>query len=464
MQWAGKLCTFQQSLADFPAGAVIEVDDSDSYLTLLALVPSQVSYPGASQASALVIGTLRPHHAADALERHGLVDAPDDSTDLRLLAATCDQDDQGALVCLRCWVSQLAVKALRRFHRKHATSYGLDLMEMAVLVLDDCGELHPYASPQVQQDGGTPPVRHEPFLLVEVLRTFRPGFCGLPHWTNIRIQACSPLKAYVKGHGLLLKSDWALLADSTGKRVRAAWVLNGRGVLRTEQAVALHMAYQPLYRQAKEAFHASTGRNTGWQPSLEFLQLLSQEDSAPVLAADLADVAQAIRSFLVGPRGAFQPFDESTENLVAGSRDPLEDLEAEQTSAADQRYLIDAALKRAMEAYLPAVLDASGTNPDLVRCLWQGFGEGLSNRPNAERCGCTPGTVSKKLTSELHAHRLALTAAQELQRHQAFSAIGQSVEATERCVTALKNHLLNPEREGEEAPMRFWIRTYLSRP
>ena len=109
-------------------------------------------------------------------------------------------------------------------------------------------------------------------------------------------------------------------------------------------------------------------------------------------------------------------------------------------------------------------VDASGTNPDLVRCLWQGFGEGLSNRPNAERCGCTPGTVSKKLTSELHAHRLALTAAQELQRHQAFSAIGQSVEATERCVTALKNHLLNPEREGEEAPMRFWIRTYLSRP
>lgn len=443
----------------------LDLDDSDSYDALKALLPAQAAHPDGFQSGGLVIGTLRPRHSAQAMARHGLEEAvPDDATDLRLLAACRDQGDQEALVCLRCRVSHPAVRALRGFHRRYATSYGLDLLEMAVLVLDDRGDLYPYASPQVQREAATPAARHEPFLLVEVLRTFKPGFCGLSHWTKLRIQACGELKAYLKEHGLLLKSDWSLLADSSGKRVREAWALYGRGSLQADQAVALVKAYQPLYRQAKEAFLAATGRSSGWRPSADFLQQLSREVSTPVLADDLSAVAQAVRSFLVGPRGAFQPFDEGSEHLVAGNHDSLEELEADQLPAAEQRRLIDAALKRAMDAYLPTVLASSGTNPALVHCLWQGYGEGLSNRPNAERCGCTPGTVSKKLTPELHAHRLALSAAQELQRHGAFAAIGQSLEATERCVTALKNHLLNPEREGEEAPMRFWIRTYLSRP
>lgn len=442
-----------------------DVDDSDSYYALKALVPAQAAHPDGFQSGGLAIGTLRPRHSAQAMARHGLEEAiPDDATDLHLLAACRDQDDQEALVCLRCRVSHPAVRALRGFHRRYATSYGLDLLEMAVLVLDDRGDLYPYTSPQVEREAATQAARHEPFLLASVVRTFRPGFCGLPHWTKLRIQACRELKAYLKEHGLLLISDWALLADSTGKRVREAWALYGRGSLQPDQAVALLKAYQPLYRQAKEAFHAASGRSSGWRPSVDFLQQLSREVSTPVRADDLSAVAQAVRSFLVGPRGAFQPFDERSDQLVAANHDAIEELEADQLPAAEQRQLVDAALKRAMDAYLPAVLGSSGTNPALVRCLWQGYGEGLSNRPNAERCGCTPGTVSKKLTPEIHAHRLALSAAQELQRHRAFATIGQSVEATERCVTALKNHLLNPEREGEEAPMRFWIRSYLSRP
>ena len=438
---------------------------SDSYLELKALVPAQhtrgISPPGAG----LLFGTLRPGHAVEACERFGLLGvSPDGQTDLHLLTASRDHDDQKALVCLRCRVSHPAVRALHGFDRRYGASYGLDLLEMAVLVLDDHGDLHPYANPRAQLRGGPAPNRHEPFFLVEVIRTFKSGFCGLPHWTRLRIQACKELKAYLKQHGLLLISDWALLADSSTKRVREAWDLFGQGGLPADHVVALHRAYQALYRQAKNVFHDSYGRSTGWLPDTSFLQQLSKEVAGPVVATDLSSIAQAIRCFLVGPRGAFQPFDESTEYSAAIAYDLLDELEAEHTSAVGQRNLINAALQRAMAGYLPGVLGPSAANPCLLRCLWQGYGEGLSNRPNAERCGCTAGTVSKKLTPELHAHCIALSATQELQRHQLFASIGQSVEATERCVSALKNHLLNPEGEGEEAPMRFWIRTYLSRP
>jgi hypothetical protein len=88
----------------------------------------------------------------------------------------------------------------------------------------------------------------------------------------------------------------------------------------------------------------------------------------------------------------------------------------------------------------------------------------MSNRPLAERCGTSCGTVSKKLRPTEHASTIATAAALELKRHPAFSSCGQSVEAADRLVDALRNHLLEPEREGEVAPLRRWIQQYLSNP
>jgi hypothetical protein len=63
-----------------------------------------------------------------------------------------------------------------------------------------------------------------------------------------------------------------------------------------------------------------------------------------------------------------------------------------------------------------------------------------------------------------HATTLAITAAVELKRHPAFASCGQSVEAAERLVLALRNHLLESEREGDVAPLRRWVQQYLSQP
>jgi hypothetical protein len=126
------------------------------------------------------------------------------------------------------------------------------------------------------------------------------------------------------------------------------------------------------------------------------------------------------------------------------------------------RALIDAALQRAMDQTMPQVLAAGGKSAALLQCLWAGWAEGLTNRPLAERCGTTPGTVSKKMRPTDHANTIATAAAVELKRHPAFASCGESVEAAERLVGALRNHLLEPEREGDVAPLRRWVQQYLS--
>jgi len=55
-------------------------------------------------------------------------------------------------------------------------------------------------------------------------------------------------------------------------------------------------------------------------------------------------------------------------------------------------------------------------------------------------------------------------AAIELKRHPDFASCGQSVEAAERLVEALRNHLLESEREGDVAPLRRWVKQYLEQP
>ena len=62
--------------------------------------------------------------------------------------------------------------------------------------------------------------------------------------------------------------------------------------------------------------------------------------------------------------------------------------------------------------------------------------------------------MSKLLGEKDLANTIATAAAVELRRHPAFASCGRSVEAAERLVSALRNHLLEPEQERDVAPLR----------
>jgi len=394
--------------------------------------------------------------------------------DSALLQAAMDQPDPHPLLCLRCRISHALEAWLRATHAKHGKKHGLDLMAMASYALDDEGELTIRTGPESEEPfvyavlASLPKGLLSPFS-AEILRTYQPSLCGLPHWSRLKIQSHNGLKAYFKQNGLLLISDWALLRHSSGKKVRAACERHLRSSFSADTCVALHARYQLSHDDALSTYKARTGKASGWQPDQSFAAALDPERN-PFDTIDLLKrIATAIRQYMTGSttqsleqaaETGYEPVDPSTiATQVDDAPDP-----------AELRGLIDAALQRAMDQHMPQVLANGGRKTDLLRCLWAGWAEGLTNAGLATRCRCddypklSRGTVSKEMETTKHATTLAITAAVELKRHPAFASCGQSVEAAERLVLALRNHLLESEREGDVAPLRRWVQQYLSQP
>ncbi|MCP9928832.1 hypothetical protein [Cyanobium sp. CH-040] len=424
---------------------------SSSYRELRALISARGSSQG------ITIGSLHPPQAAAAAEDYG-VDAPSAAGD-RLLLAACDapEDREGAFLCLRCHVSHPLEQKICGLYGQFGDYYGLDEIELASFALDDDGR--PLDPARLR---GQPTAAITPFT-AQVICSYDPSRgAGLPHWARTRLQAHNDLKVYLKEHGLLLISDWALLADTSSRRIRGAWEVFGGGSLTADRAVRLHGAYLAAYPAAKAEHRRRSRRSSGWQPDAAFLHAIAPEQPAATTSEQLEAMARTVRLVLTQQwQRSRQADGEQADALEVPDPRTLQDLsEQPEHSPADQLTLIHAALERALEAVMPAVLAPAASDPQL-HCLWQGYGEGLTNTPLAERCGCSRGTVSKKLRPEQHASTIARQAAGELLRQPAFSALGGSVEDLERMVEALRNHLLIPEREGDIAPLRRWVHQHL---
>jgi len=392
---------------------------------------------------------------------------PSRSLDLDLFDASQAKPDPLSLLCLRCRISHALEAWLLATHRTHREQHGIELEVMASYGLDDDGALAiqtglskrvPFTYAEISS---MPAGLISPFS-AEVLRTYDPTLCGLPHWAKLKIQAHNELKAYFRQHGLLLISDWALLRNTSPTRVRQACEQHLRGGDTIESLCALHNRYGPLYDAAKLVHKQKTGKASGWQPDLPFLQELAPDEDPFTTSDRLKAIAQAIRRLLT--QKANQSLDQAAEAGYeavdpASLSSPLDD---DAPSPQELKALIDIALQRAMDQHMPQVLATVGKNAELLRCLWAGWAEGLTNRSLAGRCGTTCGTVSKKMRPTEHATTIANAAAVELKRHPAFSSCGQSVEAAERLETALRNHLLEPEQEGDVAPLRRWVQNHLS--
>jgi len=391
---------------------------------------------------------------------------PSSALDQRLLEYCQAQNDAAALLCLRCRVSHPVEAWLRAIHRQWQ-SQGVELAALASYGLDDDGRLE-------RRTTDKPPVPFVPSHLAalgpgpispftaDVLRSYDPSRCGLPHWSRQKIQAHNGLKVYLREQGVLLISDWALLRHTSLLRTREACGFFGPSAVALEQCLALKRRYDALYDDAKQSYRQRTGKGSGWQPDPAFLTQLAPDSNPFTTSEQLLEIARAIRLLLTGKLQTSLTTAEGQEQELAA---PAPSIEEEATvSTQEQLVLIHAALQRALDQHMPAVLAGDGKAPALLRCLWQGWAEGLTHRPLAERCGTSCGTVSKKLRPTEHASTIAIAAAVELQRHPSFASCSQSVEAAERLVAALRNHLLEPEREGEVAPLRRWIQQALCQP
>ena len=395
---------------------------------------------------------------------------PSRSVDLDLLGSAQVSSDPLPLLCLRCRISHALETWLLVTYKAHHKSRGIELAAMASYALDDDGLLTIRTGPKSESPfvyaelASMPKGLISPFS-AEVLRSYDSALCGLPHWARLKIQSHNELKAYFRQHGLLLISDWALLRNSSATRVRQACEQHLRSGDTIETLCSLHSRYGSLYDAAKLVHKQTMGKASGWHPDLPFLRELAPDEDPFATNERLKAIASAIRQLMT---------DQATKSLdeaAAAGYEPADPASLSTASSSDEgpssaelTSLINAVLQRAMDAHMPDVISAEGRQRDLLRCLWAGWADGMSNRPLAECCGTSCGTVSKKLRPTEHATTIATAAALELKRHPAFASCGQSLEAAERLVDALRNHLLEPEREGEVAPLRRWIQQYLSNP
>jgi hypothetical protein len=423
------------------------------YQELRRLVPTQAE-------RGIAIGGAVIPAAQQLLDAQGLAASEGDSdTDRRLLNLALSSTEPAAFLCLRCRISHPLEAKLRGFQRQYGEHYGLDLIDLASYALDDDGRQLIYADIALNET-----VLVSPFT-AEVLRTYKPGFCGLPHWARLKLQAHNGLKAYFREHGLLLISDWALLADSSGKRVREAWISFGAAGFTADHAVALHQAYKTHYPSAKASHQQATGKASGWIPAADFLQLIAPEQTIEASANQLKVIAHTLRLL---KSGQWQRSAALADELEAELPDPatLPSTE-EQYSATELSSLINAALQRALDNFLPSELHDErrrfGTEDDR-RMAWELYVQGLSQRDIAPRCGHQQAWASKLFKEKQRSTAISTAAAVELKRHPAFASVGSSVEGAERLVEALRNHLVEPEREGGVAPLRRWIQEYLNKP
>ena len=176
----------------------------------------------------------------------------------------------------------------------------------------------------------------------------------------------------------------------------------------------------------------------------------------------LRQLDQAIRRYLALRPRAFR------ENEEAAVVDPasLEQVSSEQDHEPPSD-LHSQILQKLEEAALPRIKEVlekdrdKWTKDPSRELAWQLYGEGISQREIATRCDHKQGWVSKLLREKKLSHAIALDTATDLIRQPAFQSLAMDPNGSERLVDALQNHLVTSEQEGDVAPLRRWIRSYL---
>jgi hypothetical protein len=161
----------------------------------------------------------------------------------------------------------------------------------------------------------------------------------------------------------------------------------------------------------------------------------------------LLAMATALRRYRMEGPSPEAGFDPAAAAEPGDSDDALVELAA----------LIEPALQRACQRHRTTLLRAAPKEEALLRCLWRAYGEGLNQRASAERCGCSQPMVSRRLRLQHHATAIATAAAEALGRLPAFAENLTSVEACERLVAALRDHLLAPHPEDQRPRLAVWL-------
>jgi hypothetical protein len=176
-----------------------------------------------------------------------LLSAPETDRALcKALFAAWESGEALAGLSLRCCISQGIIQECQAIIRQFGQAHRLELVELLALSLTDLGvalgvdELRPIGRSKDKQ-------KFKP-LAYEILASYNPDHSLITTWTRHILRQHPDIKQYLKEQGILLISDWALLNDTSPRRLqrllteRFDWVQSTAA-----EAAWVHTAYRAVY-------------------------------------------------------------------------------------------------------------------------------------------------------------------------------------------------------------------------
>jgi hypothetical protein len=204
----------------------------------------------------------------------------------RLLAS----EEKPAQLALRCFVSHQIEQVCQQLAMQFGGSHGFGRRELLAYVLDDDGRDRTSYQP----------------LSVKILESFDPTRASLTTWSMRLVKHHRELNQFLVECGVYLLSDWAILNDTNGPKLRRI-LTEYQPTARTEieRAIALLEAYHEVYRGDRLLARQSGVRGSCPSPTPEQLERMAAILGLPSqgLLNQLRRLAEGLRQYRLATRG-----------------------------------------------------------------------------------------------------------------------------------------------------------------
>jgi hypothetical protein len=173
-----------------------------------------------------------------------LEDVDNDGALCAKLFAAWQSGEALAGLSLRCRISHAIVQECHALIQQYGQTRGLKLDELLAICLADEGKPIPIEELlTIARDRS----RFRP-LSYEILASYDPTQSAISTWTKRLLRQTANVKQYLREHGILLISDWALLNDTKPSQIKRMLV---ESFLSTEkfatELALIHEAYRSVY-------------------------------------------------------------------------------------------------------------------------------------------------------------------------------------------------------------------------
>lgn len=262
---------------------------------------------------------------------------------------TNDPQHSAAELSLRCFISKQIEQTCVQLEMQFGEMHGVRRSELFPLVLDDDGrpwKAEPEAGGSYQS------------VARQILETFDPQRASLSTWTIRLVKHHRELNQFLLECGVYLLSDWAILNDTTSRKLQrlAAGSLTA---IEREQLIKVLDAYHQVYRRDRLAARQAGAKGQCPEPTPEQLQemaeLLGSAMQPSQVLRQLRAIADRVRADRIASRtGRFQ-----TVSIHASGEDDSRDLDiAAPAAPSEEEKAADVFIELYREAFAQALTNA----------------------------------------------------------------------------------------------------------